>query len=63
MTEQQTLTFDAPSDEPVAIYLASGLTALNDDQLTVVELVSGLVAGFCSEANVMVHQPVLHHPS
>lgn len=63
MHEQQQLRFDAPSDEPVAIYLASGLTALNDDQLTVVELVSGLVAGFCSAANVMVHQPVLHtHP-
>lgn len=63
MTEQQQLSFDSPSDEPVAIYLASGLTALTDDQLTVVELVSGLVAGFCSAANVMVHQPVLHtHP-
>lgn len=63
MSDQQTLKFDAPSEDPVAAYLASGLTALNADQITIVELVSGLVAGFCSEADVMVHQPVLHtHP-
>ena len=63
MSEQQTLTFDAPSDDPVTAYLASGLTSLNEDQITIVELVSGLVAGFCSEAGVVVHQPVLHtHP-
>jgi nucleoside 2-deoxyribosyltransferase len=36
---------------------------LNEDQLTIVELVSGLVAGSCAEVGVMVHQPVMHtHP-
>lgn len=63
MTEQQSLKFDAPTSEPVTAYLASGLTGLNKDQLTIVELVSGLVADFCAEAGVLVHQPVLHtHP-
>jgi nucleoside 2-deoxyribosyltransferase len=63
MSDQQQLRFDAPEDDPVAVYLASGLTALNEDQLTIVELVSGLVAGFCGEAGVLVHQPVMHtHP-
>ena len=61
--EQQTLKFATRSGDPVAAYLASGLTALNEDQITIVELVSGLVAGFCSAAGVLVHQPVLHtHP-
>lgn len=64
MSEQPTLEFDAPPDYPVTAYLASGLTSLNEDQITVVELVSGLVAGFCSEAGVLVHQPVMHtHPA
>ena len=55
--------FEAPSDDPVTAYLASGLTSLNDDQITIIELVSGLIAGFCSDAGVLVHQPVLHtHP-
>ena len=63
MSEQQILSFDAPLDDPVAAYLASGLTSLNEDQITIVELVSGLIAGFCSQAGVVVHQPVLHtHP-
>ena len=61
--EQQALHFSAPANDPVACYLASGLTSLNDDQITIVELVSGLVAGFCGEVGVIVHQPVLHtHP-
>ena len=61
--EQQELHFSAPANDPVACYLASGLTSLNDDQITIVELVSGLVAGFCGEVGVIVHQPVLHtHP-
>lgn len=64
MSEQPTLEFDAPTDDPVAAYLASGLTSLNEDQIAIVELVSGLVAGFCSEAGVLVHQPVMHtHPT
>ncbi len=29
MAEQQELRFDAPPDDPVAVYLASGLTSLN----------------------------------
>ncbi len=63
MGEQEQLQFNAPDDDPVSVYLASGLTALTEDQITIVELVSGLVAGFCSHAGVMVHQPVLHtHP-
>jgi hypothetical protein len=63
MTEPLQLQFDAPIEDPVSAYLASGLTSLNDDQITIVELVSGLIAGFCGEAGVMVHQPVLHtHP-
>ena len=63
MSEQQSLKFDAPTSDPVTAYLASGLTGLNEDQLTIVELVSGLVADFCAEAGVLVHQPVLHtHP-
>lgn len=63
MAEQQQLQFQAPADDPVTIYLASGLTSLTDDQITIVELVSGLVAGYCAGAGVMVHQPVLHtHP-
>lgn len=63
MTDQQSLRFDAPESDPVTAYLASGLTGLNEDQITIVELVSGLVADFCSEAGVLVHQPVLHtHP-
>lgn len=33
MAEQQSLHFDAPEDDPVAAYLASGLTSLNDDQV------------------------------
>jgi hypothetical protein len=63
MAEQQQLQFHAPADDPVTVYLASGLTSLTDDQITIVELVSGLVAGYCANAGVMVHQPVLHtHP-
>ncbi len=63
MTEQQQLQFHAPANDPVSVYLASGLTSLTDDQITIVELVSGLVAGYCADAGVMVHQPVLHtHP-
>lgn len=63
MAEQQQLHFNAPAGDPVTAYLASGLTSLNDDQITIVELVSGLVAGYCADAGVMVHQPVLHtHP-
>lgn len=63
MAEQQELQFNAPADDPVSVYLASGLTALTDDQITIVELASGLVAGYCGNAGVMVHQPVLHtHP-
>ena len=64
MSEQpQQLQFEAPADDPVTAYLASGLTALNGDQITIIELVSGMVAGFCGDAGVMVHQPVLHtHP-
>ena len=39
------------------------MTSLTDDQITIVELVSGLIAGYCSGAGVLVHQPVLHtHP-
>ena len=63
MAEPQQLQFEAPAEDPVSAYLASGLTSLNEDQITIVELVSGMVAGFCGEAGVMVHQPVLHtHP-
>ena len=63
MSEPQQLQFEAPADDPVSAYLASGLTSLNEDQITIVELVSGLVANFCGDARVMVHQPVLHtHP-
>lgn len=62
-SEQQTLRFLAPSEGRVTAYLASGLTSLNSDQLAIIELVSGLVASFCSEVGVLVHQPVLHtHP-
>ncbi|MEX2375975.1 MAG: hypothetical protein WD942_10400 [Dehalococcoidia bacterium] len=64
MAEALTLRFDVPADDPVTVYLASGLTALNDDQITIVELVSGLLGGYCAEMDVRVHQPVLHtHPS
>lgn len=63
MSDQQELQFSAPADDPVTVYLASGLTSLTDDQITIVELVSGLVAGFCGDVGVMVHQPVMHtHP-
>ncbi len=63
MGEQQELHFSAPADDPVTIYLASGLTSLTDDQITIVELVSGLLAGYCGDVGVMVHQPVMHtHP-
>jgi hypothetical protein len=63
MTDHEQLQFEAPPEDPVSAYLASGLTSLNEDQITIVELVSGLIAGYCSDAGVMVHQPVLHtHP-
>lgn len=63
MSEPQQLQFEAPAEDPVSAYLASGLTSLNDDQITIVELVSGMIANFCGDAGVMVHQPVLHtHP-
>lgn len=63
MSKPQQLQFEAPPEDPVSAYLASGLTSLNDDQITIVELVSGLIAGYCGDAGVMVHQPVLHtHP-
>lgn len=63
MAEHEQLQFEAPPDDPVSVYLASGLTSLTDDQITIVELVSGLIAGYCGDAGVMVHQPVLHtHP-
>ena len=63
MSEQAQLQFDAPEDDPVSVYIASGLTALNEDQITIVELVSGLIAGYCAANGVIVHQPVLHtHP-
>lgn len=63
MPEQQELQFNAPADDPVTAYVASGLTSLTDDQITIVELVSGLLAGYCGEVGVLVHQPVLHtHP-
>ena len=62
-SEQQSLQFLAPSEDRVTAYLASGLTSLDSDQITIIELVSGLVASFCSEVGVLVHQPVLHtHP-
>jgi nucleoside 2-deoxyribosyltransferase len=64
MTEHEQLRFDAPIEDPVAVYIASGLTKLSDDQLAVVELLSGLVAEFCSRADVQVHQPIMHtHPN
>ncbi len=63
MGDPQQLQFDAPLEDPVSVYLASGLTSLNDDQITIVELVSGLIGGYCGDAEVLVHQPVLHtHP-
>lgn len=63
MSEPLQLQFDAPREDPVSAYLASGLTSLTEDQITIVELVSGLIAGYCAEAGVVVHQPVLHtHP-
>ena len=31
MSEQQTIRFDALPDDPIAAYLASGLTSLNED--------------------------------
>lgn len=63
MSNPQQLQFEAPTEDPVSAYLASGLTSLNEDQITIVELVSGMIAGFCGDAGVMVHQPVLHtHP-
>lgn len=63
MTKPQQLQFEAPAEDPVSAYLASGLTSLNEDQITIVELVSGMIATFCGDAGVMVHQPVLHtHP-
>ncbi len=43
MSEQQVLSFDAPSDDPVAAYLASGLTSLNEDQITIIGSVSFFV--------------------
>lgn len=61
--DQGQLQFDAPADDPVSVYIASGLTALTEDQITIVELVSGLIASYCAENGVIVHQPVLHtHP-
>lgn len=63
MSEPQQLQFEAPPEDPVSAYLASGLTSLNEDQITIVELVSGIIAGFCGDVGVLVHQPVLHtHP-
>lgn len=63
MSDPQQLQFVAPLEDPVSVYLASGLTSLNEDQITIVELVSGLIAGYCGEVGVMVHQPVMHtHP-
>jgi hypothetical protein len=63
MAEQQQLHFNAPPGDPVTAYLASGLTSLSDDQITIVELVSSSVASFCGAADVLVHQPVMHtHP-
>jgi hypothetical protein len=59
MSKPQQLVFEAPTDDPVSAYLASGLTCLNEDQITIVELVSGMIAGFCSEAGVMVHAPAV----
>lgn len=32
------MQFEAPPEDPVSAYLASGLTSLNDDQITIVEL-------------------------
>jgi len=60
MAEQSQLPFNAPTDDPVSIYFASGLTSLNSDQHSIVELVSGLLAEFCSDQKICVHQPVLH---
>ncbi|MEY2472965.1 MAG: hypothetical protein QOK28_2294 [Actinomycetota bacterium] len=61
--DDEPVVFDAPPDDPVTVYMATGLTALNDDQITIVELVSGLIAGYCGESGVVVHQPVMHtHP-
>ena len=37
MNEPQQLQFEAPAEDPVSAYLASGLTSLNDDQITIVE--------------------------
>lgn len=63
MAEQQRLQFDAPSDDPVAVYVASGLTNLSEDEDAIVKLVSGAIADFCSQNGMLVHQPALHtHP-
>jgi len=60
MADHPQLPFDAPEDDPVSVYFASGLTGLNRDQLSIVELVSGLLSEFCADALIKVHQPVLH---
>ena len=63
MTEQQRLQFDAPADDPVAVYVASALTGLDEDQDAIVRLVSEAIADHCSQIGVLVHQPALHtHP-
>jgi hypothetical protein len=59
VAEQAELPFEAPEDDPVSVYFASGLTGLGEDQLSIVELVSGLLSEFCSEKEIRVHQPVL----
>lgn len=62
LTEQQTLRLE-DSNERITAYIASGLTSLNDDQLAIVELVSSFLSECCGEADVLVHQPILHtHP-
>jgi hypothetical protein len=60
MSEPQQLQFEAPAEDPVSAYLASGLTALTEDQITIVELVSGMIGSFRGDAGVIVHQPVMH---
>lgn len=63
MVEQQRLQFDAPADEPVSVYIASSLTGLNEEQDAMVKQVSGVIAEFCAESGMLIHQPALHtHP-
>lgn len=63
MAEQQSLQFDAPPNDPVAVYIASSLTNLSEDEDAIVKLVSGAIADFCSQNGMLVHQPALHtHP-